>query len=439
MEAQENKITIPAPVKKGGNFFKKSLIFYTGAVLAIIIFVAGFWAGRQEGQINLANTNNQTASYGQVQGKDEAVPVYLTKDINFKIFWDVWNKIQEKYIDRPVGETKLFYGALSGLVSGLDDPFSNFMEPQAATEFEEGLAGRFEGIGAEIAIRNEVLTVVSPLPESPAEKAGLLAADIILEIDGFKTEKIEINDAVRRIRGEKDTAVKLKIYREKEQRVLEISVVRDVIKIVSVSLQRFNKDQYAELGDKKIDLIKVTNFNADTEERFKKAVADASKDNPDGLILDLRSNPGGYLDTAIMMASAWVEEGRPVVQEKFVDDKKMHLAAGGGELGKVKTVVLVNGGSASSSEIVAGALQDHALATVIGEKTFGKGSVQQLENLDDGSALKLTIARWLTPKGRTIDKDGIQPDIVVERTVDDLSQGKDPQLDRAIKFLVEGK
>ena len=439
MAQQEDKITIPASAKKNGNFFKKSLVFYTGAVLAIIIFAAGLWAGRRENQPILTSTAAQTIDYGHVQDKDEAVPVYLTKDINFKIFWDVWSKIQEKYIDRPVGETKLFYGALSGLVAGLNDPFSSFLEPQVATEFEESLAGRFEGIGAEIGVRNEVLTVISPLPESPAERAGILAADIILEIDGVKTEKMDVNEAVSRIRGEKGTTVKLKIYREKEQRILEIAVVRDVIKIVSVSLQRFNKDQYAELGDKKIDLIKVTNFNADTEERFKKAVADAIKDRPDGLILDLRSNPGGYLDTAIMMASAWVKEGSPVVQEKLVGDKKMHLAIGGGGLNKYKTVVLVNGGSASSSEIVAGALQDHGLATVIGEKTFGKGSVQQLENLDDGSALKLTIARWLTPKGRTIDKEGIQPDIAVERTVDDLNQGKDPQLDRAIKFFAEGK
>lgn len=406
----------------------------------IVVFAAGFWAGQHEGQTaTKIDKSAAQINYGQVEGKEEAAPAYLGQDVNFKIFWDVWNKIQSEYIDRPVGETKLFYGALAGLVAGLDDPFSTFMEPQTATEFQDGLAGKFEGIGAEIGIRNDVLTIISPLVESPAEKAGLLAGDVILEIDGFSTKNIDVNEAVRRIRGDQGTSVKLKIYRPKEEKMMDFDVTRDVIKIVSVELHKITKEQYDVLGEQQVDLIKVTNFNADTEERFRRAVAEAAKDKPAGIILDLRSNPGGYLDTAIALANAWVDQGRVIVAEKFANDKKVNLAPNQPVLNNVKTVVLVNGGSASSSEIVAGALQDHGLATLIGEKTFGKGSVQQLENLADGSAVKLTIARWLTPNGRTIDKEGIKPDIEVGRTVEDINNGKDPQLDRAIQFLVEGK
>ncbi len=429
----------PASDKKGGIFFRKSVILYSGAVLLIIIFAAGFWAGKKEVTITPSAAEQTEKNYGQVSGQSGTLPDYLSKDVDFQLFWDVWGKIQEKYVDRPIGETQLLYGALSGLVAGLGDPFSTFMEPQTAGDFQESLAGKFEGIGAEIGIRNEVLTVISPLPESPAEKAGIMAADVILSIDGFSTENIDVNDAVDRIRGDKGTIVNLKIYRPKDQKTMDIAVTRDEIKIVSVQLQKIDKSQYEILGDKRVALIKVTNFNADTMGRFDQAVLDVVKDNPDGLILDLRSNPGGYLDSAIAMANAWVEAGKAVVMEKFSDHEKINLASAEPRLNKFKTVVLVNGGSASGSEIVAGALQDHGLATLIGEKTFGKGSVQELEDLPDGSAVKLTIARWLTPKGRTIDKEGIAPDITIERTQDDLNAGKDPQLDRAIQFLLEGK
>lgn len=431
--------TFPVTGKKSGSFFKKSVVFYSGAVLLIIAFAAGFWAGKKDASVVSTAAEQTEKNYGQVAGQKDEVPDYLSKDVDFKIFWDVWSKIQEKYVDRPVGETKLLYGALSGLVAGLGDPFSTFMEPQTAGDFQESLAGKFEGIGAEIGIRNEVLTVVSPLPESPAEKAGLLAADVILSIDGFSTENIDVNDAVDRIRGDKGTVVNLKIYRPKDQKTMDIAVTRDEIKIVSVQLQKFDQIQYEILGDQRVELIKVTNFNADTMDRFNQAVDQVVADNPDGLILDLRSNPGGYLDAAISMSNAWVEAGKTVVIEKFNDDQKVNLASENPQLNKFKTVVLVNGGSASGSEIVAGALQDHKLATLIGEKTFGKGSVQQLEDLADGSAIKLTIARWLTPNGRTIDKEGIMPDIVVEKTQKDFDEGKDPQLDRAMEFLTTGK
>ncbi|OIP56445.1 hypothetical protein AUK13_01055 [Candidatus Kuenenbacteria bacterium CG2_30_39_24] len=421
------------------SFFKRSFLGYVLIVLVIISFGLGVLVGKKKAEVKIVATG-ATTGYGQLQDKTDELPDFLGKDVNFKLFWDVWNIIQSQYIDRPIGETQLFYGALNGLVSSLNDPFSYFMEPQKANDFTEELSGKFEGVGMEIAIRNDVLTVVSPLAESPAEQAGIMAQDVILEIDGYNTKNIDISDAVARIRGEKGTIVNLKIYRPKSGEVLELKVGRDVIKIVSVELKNYTAKDYESLGDKKISLIKVSHFNADTADRFAKAVQDILLENPDGLILDLRGNPGGFLETAVEMANYWIKSGEAVVTEQCAgDEKKIHLAARESVLDKFKTVVLVNGGSASGSEIVAGALQDYGLAKLIGETTFGKGSVQQMMDLDDGSAVKITIARWLTPQGRTIDKEGIKPDIEIERTVEDYNNNLDPQLDRAISYFIEGK
>lgn len=424
--------------KKYPWLLKRSFFIYLAIVLIIGSFGMGLFIGKNLGRVRI--TPGASTEYGQVTGKEQAIPDFLGKNVDFKLFWEVWNVIQDNYIDRPVGESKLFYGALEGMVVGLGDPFSSFMEPKNASEFTEELSGKFEGAGMEIGIRNDVLTVISPLPESPAEKAGVRAADVIISIDDFDTKGIDINDAVKRIRGEKGSTVKLKVYRAKTNEIKEISVMREVIKIVSVKRQTLTSEEFASLGDKKIEMITVTNFNSDTAERFARAVQEVVIKNPDGLILDLRGNPGGYLDSAIQMASYWLPMGEVVVSEQFAGGEiKAHMSANGAELGQFKTAVLINGGSASGSEIVAGALQDHGVATVIGEKSFGKGSVQELQELSDGSAVKITIARWLTPKGRTIDKEGIKPDILIERTEDDYNMGKDPQMERAVEFLIKGK
>ena len=425
--------------KKKTSFFKRGIFVYVWIILLIASFSIGVMVGKDKAEVNILSTAEST-EYGELKGKTDELPEFLSKDVEFRIFWDVWNIIQQRYIDRPVGESALFYGALNGMVASLGDPYSTFLEPKTADEFAQELKGRFEGVGMEIGIRNDVLTVIAPLAESPAEKAGIRAQDVVVKIDGFSTQEIDIQDAVNRIRGEKGTTVVLEIYRPKTREFLDISVVRDVIKIVSVELKNYTSEEYEFLGDKKVSLIKVTNFNADTSARFKKAVQDVLLDDPDGLILDLRGNPGGYLDAAVEMAEWWLVQGKTVVIEQFSEkDKKIYMASNEAVLDKFKTVVLVDGGSASGSEIVAGALQDHGAAVLIGETTFGKGSVQQLEDLDDGSAIKITIARWLTPKGRTIDREGIEVDIEIERTVEDYNQGLDPQLDRAIEYFIKGE
>jgi len=418
-------------------FFKRGIFIYISIILVIISFSAGVIFGDRNNKIKITSVAGETQQ-GELLNKDTVIPEYLSRDVDFKVFWQAWNLIQEKYVEKPIGETQLFYGAMNGMLNSLGDPFSTFLEPKVAEEFTDELSGKFEGVGMEIGLRNDVLTVISPLVGTPAEKAGIRAADVITEIDGVSTEGIDLYDAVNKIRGDKGTVVTFKIYRAKTNEFLDIQATRDVIKVVSVEYKIYRAEDFEILGDKKISLIKITNFNSDTAGRFKEAVQKVILDSPDGLILDLRSNPGGYLDSSIEIADYWLNKGDVVVKESFSDKpEELYLAENDAVLGNFKTVVLINGGSASASEIVSGALQDFNKAVVVGEKSFGKGSVQELIDLDDGSAIKITIARWLTPNGRIIDKEGIMPDIEVEMTEEAYNNFLDPQLDRAIEYFVE--
>lgn len=406
--------------------FKRTLTAFIILLVAFVSFYSGQYLAEQK-NIVIIPTDDEMYS-GNLLGKySEAKPGRLTEDIDFELFWDTWDVITEDYVDKEhLEEKKIFYGALRGMVAAVGDPYTVFMNPKVAQEFSNDLAGTFEGIGAEIGIKNEVVTVVSPLPDMPAEKAGLLAGDKILAINGTSTAGMSIDQAVNLIRGPKDTAVILTITRNGFESAEDISITRGKIIVKSVR---------KELRDDGIYVIKVTNFNDDTLNLFNEAVREIIKANPKGLILDLRGNPGGYLDTAIEMASEWIEDG-PVVVEKFSDDRKQdHLARNRARLKTFPTIVLVNGGSASASEIVSGALQDYGLATIIGKKTFGKGSVQSLNQLDDGSSIKLTVAKWLTPEGRSINDEGIEPDYDIDLTFEDYNANLDPQLDAAIDFL----
>jgi len=412
-------------------FLKKIFITYGTIFALIIVFVLGWAVGNKSLPTpNLVLENNNPEA-GKVIGKDTAPPAWLSRDVDFDIFWQVWQIIQSDYVDKPVAEPQLFYGAMQGLVASLGDPYSNFLEPQTAKNFTEELAGHFEGIGAEIGIKNDRLTIISPLPESPAEKAGLKGGDKVFFIDDFDTTDISLSDAVSRIRGERGTQVTLKVLRDNEIDFRDIIITRDTIKIVSVQ-----QEMKTTTSGKKISYIKIINFNEDTSYRFRQAVNESLSQGPEGFIIDVRNDPGGFLDKAIELASYWIPSGKIVVQEKFSENNiQSHVATGSAQLNDFQTVVLVNGGSASASEILAGALQDHGLATLVGEQTFGKGSVQDLKEFSNGSALKLTIARWLTPDGRQIDGDGIAPDVKVELTEDDYNNDKDPQLKKALEIL----
>ncbi|MFA5029239.1 MAG: S41 family peptidase [Patescibacteria group bacterium] len=363
---------------------------------------------------------------GQLKNAEGNLPEYLTKDVDFKLFWEVWNLVKDKYYDKNIPETQMFYGALAGIVASLKDPYSVFMTAQDTDQFTEELKGNFEGIGIEIGVRNNLLTVMAPLPDTPASRAGLRAGDVILKIDKLDAASISLDKAVSLIRGKRGTEVALTITRHNFKEPKEIKIVREAITVKSIALEW--KDDVA--------YIKVRQFNDDTIPLFDQAIVEIyKKKNVKGVILDLRNDPGGYLQSAIDMAGEWTN-GEVVVLEKMRDGSEIkHRSSRQARLTKYQTVVLVNGGSASGSEIVAGALQDLKKATIVGEKSFGKGSVQDLTNLSDGSSIKLTIAKWFTPSGRSIEEAGIEPDIKIELSDEDYNNNRDPQLDKALEML----
>lgn len=349
---------------------------------------------------------------------------------DYSLLWQTIKLVKDKYVDKPIDEKKMMYGAVKGAVQSLGDPHSVFLDPAENKRFRSDLAGNFDGIGAEIATKDGNLTVVAPLKGSPAERAGIRPLDLIVKIDGQESLDMPVEEAVTRIRGPKGTQVKLTIMHKGEEATVDIIITRENIKIESV------KSELKTVNGKKIAYINLTRFGPDAKQAFTEAVNKLVKPDTSGIILDLRNDPGGLLDGAIDIGSFWLKQDQVVLKE--VDAQKnesLYYSRGPGQLAKYKTVVLINGGSASASEIVAGALQDYKLATLVGEKSFGKGSVQDLVDMAGGSALKITIAKWLTPNGKSINKQGIEPDIKVEMKPDDYKNQKDPQLDRALEMF----
>lgn len=352
----------------------------------------------------------------------------VSEHFNSSLYWQTWHTIKNEHIDRnTIDEKEMFYGSLRGMTQSIDDPYTVFLDPEDVKEFMDDLSGSFEGIGAEVGIRDDMVTIIAPLSGMPADKAGLRSGDKIYAIDDTSTINMSLNEAVRKIRGEKDTEVVLTIIREGRDQPFEVSITRGTIVIESVSWEKRDDDIY---------LIKISNFHQDTVSLLNKAILEILNNNPKGIVLDLRNNPGGYLDTAIDVASEWVAEG-PILIEQLSDGKKNeYFAQGLARLKDIETIILVNQGSASGSEIVAGALRDYKQALVVGEQTFGKGSVQNLKPLRDGSSLKITVATWFTPGGDYINEKGIEPDIEVERSFEDFENERDPQMDKAIELLL---
>lgn len=364
---------------------------------------------------------------GKVLGQGQAPPAELATDIEFKLFWEVWSAIKDRYYEQPLKDKDLFYGALSGLAAGTGDPYTNFLEPQAAQDFDQSIRGAFGGIGAEIGMKKELIQIIAPLPDTPAERAGLLAGDVIAKINDEETAGLSVEEAVRKIRGEKGTKVRLSIYRANAKKPLfDVTITRDIIRITSV------KSKMLPDG---IAYVEMSSFNADTADRFDAAIQALLKNKPKGFILDLRNDPGGLLDQAQRVAAAWVGDNVVVKERRQGKIFEELRGIGTPRLANLPTLVLINQGSASASEIVAGALQDYGLARLVGTKTFGKGSVQEVQEFEDGSAVKITIAEWLTPKERTIHKTGLEPDVKVEQTPEDYEAKRDPVLERAVGIL----
>ncbi|AKM82037.1 TPA: S41 family peptidase [Candidatus Berkelbacteria bacterium] len=350
--------------------------------------------------------------------------LYKPRDLDFSLFWDTWNKVTGSYVGN-FDSQKMLYGAMKGMVGAVGDPYTYFMDPTETKAFSDELSGQFSGIGAQLDVKDNVITIVAPLAESPAEKAGLKPQDQILKINGTDTNILTIDQAVSMIRGDENTKVKLVIMRKGWTDSKEFEITRAKITVKSVNWQ---------MKDDNIAYISIGQFGDDTTPLMQQAAKEIADKKPKAIILDLRSNPGGYLNSSVDVTSFFVKKGSVVVREK---DKNGHVTEEKTSLDPIlkdyKVIVLVNGGSASAAEITAGALQDLNDSVLIGEKTFGKGSVQGLEELKDGSTLRVTIAHWFTPKDRAIDKQGIEPDIKVIISEDDIKAGHDPQLDRALE------
>ena len=413
-------------------------------ILIALALLAAFGGGIVFGYFTFSNANQVKATETVITGIGSLPPDQVTqKEVSFTQFWEMWKLLKLKYYKDSTDE-QMFYGAMQGLANSLGDPYTSFFEPKTAKEFSDSLKGEFEGIGAEIGIRDKQLQIIAPLPDTPAEQAGLMAGDYILAVNGTSTENMTTDQAVTLIRGKKGTTVTLKIGRlpkaantseddgtEKvstvgDPEVFDVDIVRDRIFIKSVEV-KWQQDNIA--------VVKISSFNQDTAKEFSTIIDDTLSKNPKGLILDLRNNPGGFLDRSIDIAGEWVGNQTVVMERrkgKIIDE--FH-GTGNARLASLPTVVLVNEGSASASEIVAGALQDYGLAYIIGNQTFGKGSVQDYTEFDDGSAVKITIAEWLTPLQRSINSTGITPDFVIDRTLEDYNENRDPQLDKAIEYI----
>ncbi len=355
-------------------------------------------------------------------------PVCKPEDLDFSLFWEAYHKLEENFVNGEKIDTKtILYGAISGMVKSLEDPYTVFFPPEDAKVFEEDVRGVFEGVGIEIGISKGQLQVIAPLEGTPAQKAGLRPGDKIIQVDETPTADLTIEEAVRLIRGPKGTKVKLTVFRDEWDKAREIEIERAVIEIPSLKL---------EFKDNNIAYLKLYQFSETAVSDFRTAAIEILESPAKKLVLDLRSNPGGYLEVAQEIGGWFLERGQVIAIEDFgKEDRKEFKSDGPSRLLTYPVVVLINEGSASASEILAGALRDNRSIILIGEKSFGKGSIQGLEKLRDGSSLKITIAKWLTPKGNALSDVGLEPDIKVQMTDEDYEKVRDPQLDRALEVL----
>ena len=397
-----------------------------GSFVAGMFFYANFYSSASASSPSVATLSIPGSIGGKVQPPSSAeIPP------EFTTFWEAWSFLDEQFYGEIPADSERVYGAIRGMVNSFGDQNTAFIDPTRAAVLSENISGSFEGIGATIRLDDAGrLMIVDPSPDHPAFKAGLRPNDFILEVDGQSVENLSLYEAVLLIRGPAGSEVVLTIFREGELKPFEVTIVREKIEIEVVQ---------SEMLDDGIGYIRLTQFNSGAADEIFEPAQALLNQGAASLILDLRSNPGGLLSEAVAVSGLFLEEGTVVIEKlkggeekRFEAKDERHLSV------TIPLVVLVNGGSASASEIVAGAIQDSGRGAIIGEQTFGKGSVQLPHSLSDGSELRVTIAEWLTPSGRQIHGEGVTPDIVIEMTLEDFEQELDPQLDEAVKFLNGG-
>lgn len=403
-------------------------------VLGILIFsVAIFFIGYYVGNKNVSGVDEPYTVTCNV--KDIATK--NVQDVDLSDFWAVWSVLNDKFVSSTTTKVSIqekIWGAIEGLTSSFGDPYTVFFPPKEAEVFQTSIDGNFSGVGMEIGIKDEQLIVVTPLKGTPAEKAGMLPGDKIIGIDDKNTSNLSVEEAVQLIRGERGTKVKLTIIRKGVNKSFDVEIVRDTITIPTID---------TKLREDGVFVISLYNFSAVSPELFKNALKEFVDSKSDKLILDLRGNAGGYLGVAVDMASWFLPEGKIVVTEDFGEKNKeennVHRSRGYNIFNKnLKFVILVDNGSASASEILAGALREHGIAKLVGINTFGKGSVQELVNIgNDKASLKVTVAHWLTPNGKSISNGGLTPDYKVENTEKDRENKIDRQMNKAVEVLLK--
>ena len=397
--------------------------------IAVALLVAGgaFFLGLYVG----VNKKTEVEKITTLVNKEPSI-VFAQEQVDFDPFWKAWNLINEKFVtgNGTTTDQERVWGAIEGLVGSLKDPYSVFLPPTDAEIFQENINGNFGGVGMEIGLRDDILTVVAPLKGTPAERAGILSGDQIVAINDTDTAHMKVDEAVKIIRGEIGTTVVFKIARKGAEDFITKEVMRETITIPTIDTENRADG---------IFVIKLYNFSAISPDLFRGALREFVLSGKEKLILDLRGNPGGFLDAAVQIASWFLPAGKVVATEDFGERQSpiIYRSRGYDVFNEhLSMVILVDSGSASASEILAGALQEHGKATLVGEKTFGKGSVQELLKVTPETSLKLTIAQWKTPLGNHISKGGLTPDFEIKRTPEDRTAGRDPQLEKAVEILL---
>jgi carboxyl-terminal processing protease len=427
----------------------------TALVVAIVMGILGFATGFMTHTVMVAaqpatqvetivqevtatpNSEGMSGPATEIQPPADSTPTPNADDPAageaFDLFWEAWELIERDYYGALPSDDDLTYGAIRGAIGTLDDPYTAFFDPEFAAINREDQSGSFEGIGAYVSMEDGRLTIVGTFEDQPADRAGLRRGDIVLQADDTPIDNMSIYEAISYIRGPADTTVRLLILRE-GQEPFEVEITRARMDIPTVE---------SELLDGEIAYARLFSFNSDSSAKLGSAIEELLEQNPKGLILDLRGNGGGYLHEAVLTAGLFLPEEDTVLIERTKEDERTlapeMFGSGKPIAPDIPMVVLVDGGSASASEIVAGALQDYGRATLIGELTFGKGSVQLAHELSNSAELRVTIARWFTPNDRAIHGEGLEPDITVELTQEDVEADLDPQLDRAVEYLLTGQ